>query len=219
MTTRIVFISDTHNQMDQVDLPVGDILVHAGDALGHGNFIELARFNEHLRDLGYRHILYSPGNHDWPFQEEFSLAKATLANATTLLDESVVIDGFKFYCSPWQPYFGGWAFNLQRGDPLREKWKLIPEDTDVLVTHGPPYNILDTVRYGEHAGCWDLADRISVVKPKIHCAGHLHQGYGSLQKENTLFLNASICNESYQPVNKPFVVDVDENKNVSLVSS
>jgi Icc-related predicted phosphoesterase len=101
-----------------------------------------------------------------------------------------------------------WAFNLQRGPALREKWALIPEGTDVLITHGPPFGILDWTARGERVGCEDLLEAVRRVKPRLHVFGHIHEGYGEHEQDGTRFVNASICTEAYQPTNAPIVVDV-----------
>ena len=84
------------------------------------------------------------------------------------------IDGVKFWGSPWQPAFYDWAFNVPRGRQLAEMWALIPDDTDVLITHTPPYGILDQVENGELVGCEDLREALLRVKPKLHVFGHIH---------------------------------------------
>jgi len=90
----------------------------------------------------------------------------------------VIIEGVKFYGSPWQPRFFDWAFNLDRGEEIKKKWDLIPMDTDVLITHGPPYGILDLTHEGEKVGCEELMKAVLRVQPKIHIFGHIHEAYG-----------------------------------------
>ena len=82
-----------------------------------------------------------------------------------------------FSGSPWQPEFGGWAFNLKRGEECLRKWNLIPEDTDVLITHSPPLGFGDLCSTGTRAGCVDLLQSVQTrVKPKYHVYGHIHEG-------------------------------------------
>jgi Icc-related predicted phosphoesterase len=114
-----------------------------------------------------------------------------------------------------------WAFNLPRsGTRIREKWNLIPLDTDVLITHGPGHGILDAVRprmtpWGMEEegrgplGCEELAIRLASVKPLLHVFGHIHDGYGFHQKDGTTYINASICDEAYKPVHPVLVVDLE----------
>ena len=126
-----------------------------------------------------------------------------------LQDSEVTIDGIKFYGSPWQPEFYNWAFNLPRGEKLAQKWAEIPDNTDVLITHGPAYGILDYAPMGGHVGCEELYKRISDIKPKIHVCGHIHNSYGQKTIDGIEFLNASVLNDRYEYAHKPIVVDFD----------
>lgn len=209
---RIVCVSDTHGMHNRIDMPIGDILIHCGD-VGPGrtsvNYIQ--QLNEWFGAMKgyYKHILFTPGNHDFPFQTDFGFAKSLVPNCTLLFDEEIVIDGVKFYGSPWQPWFHNWAFNVERGPKIAEKWNRIPDDVDVLFTHGPPAGYCDMVVDGEHVGCVDLLKRILKIKPKYHIFGHIHEAYGVDKNEHTTFINASICDLRYDPVNKPVVFDIE----------
>ena len=127
-------------------------------------------------------------------------------------DDFVIIDDIKIYGTPWQPEFYNWAFNLKRdGIDIINKWNNIPEDTDILITHGPPNGILDYVAQSTfHAGCNMLRKRIFEVKPKLNIFGHIHQGYGSTRVNEIEFINASVLNERYNYANLPTNVDYDE---------
>ena len=114
------------------------------------------------------------------------------------------------YGSPWQPEFYAWAFNLPRnGIELASRWEAIPDNTDILVTHGPAFGTLDTVagRPWDNLGCELLAQRIERLKPKIHICGHIHSGYGYEFKNGTHFFNASVLDENYQYTQKPMTFD------------
>lgn len=206
-------ISDTHDHdLRDLDIPDGDVLIHSGDATGRGTVQSIAAFNHQLGCLPHKHKLFVPGNHDWLFEKNPNLAKQMLTNATLLIDEAIEIDNIKFYGSPQQPAFCNWAFNVPRGKALKEKWDLIPEDTNVLITHSPPKNILDLCPDGFNAGCEDLLNRIKELNHlKLHVFGHIHFDYGTLIKDNVQFVNASICTEEYHPLNTPIVVNY-ENK-------
>ncbi len=102
-----------------------------------------------------------------------------------------------------QPWFYDWAFNLERGPEIRAKWELIPKNTDVLITHGPPIGIADLTSRGEQVGCQDLLEVIEKIRPAIHIFGHIHEGYGMITKGKTTFINASNCDQHYQLVNPP----------------
>jgi Icc-related predicted phosphoesterase len=213
---RIVLLSDTHNCNEQIIVPDGDVLIHAGDATNRGQIDEIVAFNEWFSGLPHEHKIFVAGNHDWLFEKRPKYAQSLLAkNIIYLQDSSVGVEGLKFYGSPWQPRFFDWAFNLNRGRELAEKWKLIPDDIDILITHGPPNGILDAVSRGdwiENTGCEELIKRIEEIaafgRLKIHAFGHIHCGYGTTEKFGIKFVNASNCDEDYLPTNPPIVVDL-----------
>ena len=125
--------------------------------------------------------------------------------------------GLKFWGSPVQPEFMDWAFNVKRGPDIKKYWDMIPDDTDVLITHGPPWGLLDQIRPGrevEHLGCGELLKAVRRVKPKLHVFGHIHGGYGSFKEGPTQFVNASLLNEAYRPVNAPIVVEFQSEKDL-----
>lgn len=190
--TTLVLLSDTHGFGDELDVPPGDVLVHAGDMTGAGSLEEIAEVNRWLGTLPHRHKVVIAGNHDFSFERTPGEARALITNAIYLQDEAVVLDGIRFYGSPWQPWFFDWAFNLVRGPELADKWAKIPEDTDVLITHGPPAGILDTTYGGEHAGCADLLERVRTIRPRLHVFGHIHEAAGTHEEGDTTFVNASI---------------------------
>lgn len=82
---------------------------------------------------------------------------------------------------------------------------MIPENTDILVTHGPPYGVLDLNMHKQHTGCKDLLNQVLKIKPKLHVFGHIHEGYGVFKNENITFFNASSANIAYKLTNKPLV--------------
>lgn len=224
---RIVCLSDTHNRHERIDVPDGDVLVHAGDATLRGTRREIAAFDDWLAQLPHAHKLFVAGNHDWLFERVPSEARALLHHATYLQDGGVLIDGVRFWGSPWQPWFLSWAFNLQRGAELKAKWDLIPAGTDVLVTHSPPFGILDRVlpqpsrallpaqemktvaAQGEHVGCDDLREALVRIAPRLHVFGHIHEAYGREQYGRTTYVNASSCNAAYEPIQPPIVIDLE----------
>jgi len=209
---KIVCLSDTHNCHEQISVPDGDILIHAGDATIQGTIDEVISFNEWFANLPHPHKIFVAGNHDWLFETNNRYARSLLDPSIHYLqDSSVEIEELKIYGSPWQPRFFDWAFNLMRGAELAEKWKLIPVDTDVLITHGPPFGILDAVPrqyFIENTGCEELIKRVETIKPKLHIFGHIHCGYGTAEKFDVKFVNASNCDESYEPTNVPIVIDL-----------
>lgn len=213
---KIVCLSDTHNCHEKISVPAGDILIHSGDATVRGSQAEIKAFLEWYAELPHRHKILVAGNHDWLFETENVLARRLADKICYLQDSFAFIEGLKIYGSPWQPRFYDWAFNLNRGAEIAEKWKLIPVDTEILITHGPPHGILDVVprSYGnENTGCEELSKRIETLttfgKLKLHIFGHIHCGYGITEKFGMKFVNASNCDEDYLPTQPPIVVEID----------
>jgi Icc-related predicted phosphoesterase len=220
--TKIVVISDTHGQHLGMQIPDGDILIHCGDFCSHGRYIDALRFVNWFGTHPHKHKIFIAGNHDFGFQHLNTIAPEYIEKGVNyLFDSSVEIDEIKFYGSPWQPEFYNWAFNLPRnGKELEEKWNNIPDDTDILITHGPAWGTLDTVvnRRDMNLGCEMLAKRLEVVKPLIHSCGHIHTGYGYVEKNGTHFFNASILDERYRHNQKPFDITINlENKQIDII--
>lgn len=193
----LVCISDTHGRHRELAVPPGDVLLFAGDLSNHGQPNDVYEFDDWLSTLPHPHKLLICGNHDFHFERDSADARRRIRHASYLQDNGAEVAGLKVWGSPWQPRFFDWAFNLDRGPELAAKWALIPDDTDVLITHGPPAGILDHTRRGDPAGCADLLERVSVVKPKLHLFGHIHEAAGVMQTPDTLFVNASIGTGRY----------------------
>ena len=219
---RITFISDTHSKHKQVtnSLPGGDLIVHAGDMSSQGYKHEIQEFLKWYNNLdNYTNKIFVAGNHDWGFQNGPDMCKELLDfyNKVTYLQDNMELIGedyqtaVKVWGSPWQPEFYNWAFNLPRnGEELKAKWDMIPMNTDILITHGPAWGKVDTVKgEGNPLGCELLAERIKVVKPKIHVCGHIHTGYGYVFDGDTHYINASVLDERYYYTQKPLTVDWD----------
>ena len=209
---RLVCISDTHSLHRRIpNVPDGDVLIHAGDCLGAGTLDNVEDLNDWLGTLPHRHKIVIAGNHDWVFQEAPEFARGALTNAIYLEDNGVEIEGIRFWGSPWTPTFMDWAFMLDRGQAIRNRWKQIPDNTDVLVTHGPPKNIGDEASMGfkcQNVGCVDLLHRIEQLRLKAHIFGHIHEGYGEYILGGTRLVNASTCTVRYEPTNPPIVLDI-----------
>ena len=226
MKKKITFISDTHNKHKHLTskgmgniLGSGDYLIHAGDCTSMGSKSEITQFLEWFSNTDFKHKIFIAGNHDFGFEKQTDIAQEYKEMGVIyLFDSSVIIDGIKFYGSPWQPEFHNWAFNLSRGEELAEKWEQIPSDVDVLITHGPAYGILDYAPIGGHVGCEELYRKIVEVKPKIHVCGHIHDGYGQKTMGGIEFLNASVLNDRYEHAHKPIAIEYDtETKEIIYV--
>lgn len=208
---RIVIASDTHDQHAGVTVPDGDIFIHAGDFTMVGNARRIATFGKWVRALPHEYKIVIAGNHDVLFEDDLDEALDFLGSDRDgliyLQDSGVTINGVYFWGSPWQPWFNDWAFNLPRGEALARKWDLIPERTDVLITHGPPAGILDRVG-SESFGCADLLQRVLDLRLKVHVFGHIHGAAGMEVRNGVQFVNACICDESYRTTNPVRVVDL-----------
>ena len=219
---KITFISDSHNKHKQIteDLPGGNLLIHAGDISSMGHKHEIQQFCKWFNSIeNYTVKTFIAGNHDFGFQREPEMTKEVVGsyNGIVYLQDSFLGYGVdlenyvKIYGSPWQPEFHNWAFNLPKnGLELEQKWNDIPEDTDILITHGPAFGYLDTImgQY-DNLGCELLTKRIKTIKPKIHVCGHIHSGYGYVFDGDTHFINASVLDEQYQYAQKPLTVEWD----------
>ena len=205
---RLVLISDTHNKHDQVEVPDGDVLIHAGDVAHRGRLSELENANAWFEQLPHKHKLLVPGNHDYCFEQQPQRSREALAAVQVLIGESAEIEGIHFYGSPYQPVFHNMAFNVPRGEPLAAKWSLIPDNVDVLITHTPPHGILDRTVLGWHVGCRELTKAVERIRPKVHLFGHIHEAYGEKVQNGTQFINASICTFRYKPTHRPMVIDL-----------
>ena len=234
---RIVIISDTHNKfISENDLPDGDILIHCGDSTNMGGAKEITDFVYWIMGIKkYSTKIFISGNHDFDFEynKRYNIPVKTpwiknllygenltqsdcvyLENDEFTIEDPEFSKPIKFYGSPCTPQFGSWAFMLPRNsDKLREEWEKIPTDTDILITHGPPHWILDTVsRHGttKLTGCELLFEKVREIMPLIHCFGHIHDQHGIIKHDETTFINASNCDDSYNMVYNPIVIDLKE---------
>ncbi len=222
MSNRIVLISDTHGLHDSVSVPQGDILIHAGDCTDDIGQASLRNFLTWFEKQPCPEKILIAGNHDGAFEKWPDLARAMVKEMAPsvhyLQDSAVEINGIKFWGSPYTPEFFDWHFNCKRGEDIARHWNMIPNETDVLVTHGPPFSFLDVSGFkgaeiDGHVGCRDLRDAIYRVEPELHVFGHIHHSYGTTTYigdlgHKTTLVNASCCDERYRPVNAPFIFEI-----------
>lgn len=214
---KIVAISDTHNRHSKLVIPECDILIHAGDYSSRGTVDEVRRFYTWLNLQPAKHKISVQGNHELGVQHDFENMKAlalSLCPSVHFIEEGLVeVEGLKIWGSAYTPWFHNWAYNVVRFDEIKKHWDRIPEDTDILVTHGPPFGVLDElVRYngektGNYAGCEELLLAVQRVRPAIHIFGHIHCGHGKLEQDGTTFYNVSICDEGYSASNPITVIE------------
>jgi Icc-related predicted phosphoesterase len=235
----ICCLSDTHGFLP--DIPKCDLLLIAGDICpAHDHNITFQgcwlndNFYKWLKELKksgtIKCAVFIAGNHDFFFEKyNHQSSFASFSNTDHemlaepsgiyyLQDSSITIGGLKIWGTPWQPIFYNWAFNLSEAQ-LAEKWKLIPNDTDIVVVHGPPHGHRDLTWAIEdeeewpgkkHVGSPSLTERIRQVKPKLVVTGHIHSAYGVSQLDESLIVNTSYVDESYKPAHEPVLVSVTD---------
>ena len=208
---KICIISDSHNKYKKlVDMPDADMIIHCGDATSMGYEHEIVNFFKWFSNLKqYKYKIFIAGNHDCLFETFSGIAKSLVPdNVIYLEDSGVEIEGIKFYGTPVQSEFNNWAFNRTE-EKLAKYWEAIPDDTDVVITHSPPFGVLDYSPMCGHAGSPSLYNEISMrIKPKIHCFGHIHHSHGKKTLGDITYVNASILNDKYQHVFDPIVVEI-----------
>lgn len=182
---KILHLSDTHGLHHQIkDMPAADIIVHSGDISHNGTESEVLDFLNWYIELPYQHKIFVAGNHDlclWDAEGIEDLPD----NVYFLQDCGVTINGVKFF---------GLAYNHSED--------LIPDDTDIVVTHEPPVMILDKSAC-THWGNAPLRNRVIEVKPKHHLFGHAHESYGTLKQDGIVFSNAALLDEKNRLVKMP----------------
>ncbi len=206
---KFVVIADSHGQHRQLCLPKGDVIIHAGDVSRRGEENEIIDFLNWFSALDYRHKIFIAGNHDFYFEQtsEKEIRRIIPNNVIYLCESGTRVGHLKIWGSPITPWFFDWAFNRQRGKQIAKHWDLIPEDTDILITHGPVFGKLDKIKDGKNVGCEELLTSVHKLKPRVHLCGHIHEAYGQLQETNTLFINASVLDENYKLKNDPVVFE------------
>lgn len=229
--TKLVLISDTHGKHDKIELPAGDILIHSGDITRYGGSDELRDFANWVEyNTSFKHCIIIGGNHDGAFERDPAKALRKLTGKTDkityLQDSGCEIKGIKFWGSPFTRSLfkmGWWAFGAPDEVCLKFHWDKIPQGIDYLITHSPPRNYLDQVVDGHNVGSISLTAAIfDYIRPKYVQFGHIHESYGRTVGTYTVqqkpeggnieypiqFINASIMNVDYEPVNLPQVVEI-----------
>lgn len=229
---KIAAMADTHEKHERIDIPDVDVLIHAGDFCGTGRPEEASLFLQWWNEIDVEHRILIAGNHDRCFERRISERPGLLRKAGEsghyLQNESVSINGVTFYGSPYTPEFNDWSFMKKRGDELDKNWSKIPDETDVLITHGPPFGILDRARVRRQGGgLWggrasrrsmrrfkpvgdrQLQKALKRVRPDLHIFGHIHEQYGQENYEGVTCVNASLVNEDYELSREPIILTVE----------
>ena len=243
-TFKCTVISDTHCAHRDIEpLKGGDFLFHAGDLSYFGQPGEIEDFMDWFSQQPYRHKVFIAGNHDFGFEpigegrlcnekgifyfrgrelkkglEKYYRDMAYFRGIHYLNKEAIELDGVKIYGIPDQPEFCGWAFNYYNNVVAEDIFSRIPEDTNVLLTHGPAFGILDSpsvtslIGGDDRLGCKILLEHVQRVKPKFHLFGHIHESHGKKKVGDTTHINAAFCSIPYSIHNKPinFTLKLDK---------
>lgn len=207
---KVCCISDLHGHLPII--PECDLVLIGGDIVPlthHKPSLSVEwfkrKFNPWLKKIKVP-VVGVAGNHDLVFENRQE--QIPEMDWIYLQDSGTEVLGLKIWGTPWQPRFCDWAFNAEEHE-LHEIWDKIPEDTDVMLLHAPPYMYGDFAPYsGIHVGSPSLLNRIQTIKPKLVVSGHVHPGYGVRHWEDTIIVNASHVNEGYVPVNPPVIVEL-----------
>lgn len=203
---KIIAISDTHGLHRSIEIQKCDILIHSGDA-NISSKRKAIEFLNWLEGHPANNIIYVAGNHDWTCQNDscWFREECEARDIIYLQHEACEIEGIKIFGSPFTPQFCNWAFMRERHE-LAEYWAQIPENTEILITHGPPQGIMDLCPDGSNAGCQALLDRIVDLKNnnlRFHLFGHIHSQAGSKTVGKMQFKNLSVLDEDYELNNLP----------------
>lgn len=215
---KIVCLSDTHHKhqyINKASLEVADMIIHAGDFTSNGNQAQTISFLQWYESLDIEHKILVAGNHDsYACSETFQYLLDTVAPSVIYLNnESTTIAGLNIFGSPYSNTFGHWAF-MKDDEELYDIWQLIPENTHIVVTHGPAYRTADKVLNpiydrDPHVGSNSLADKLATLPNlKLHVCGHIHEAAG-IYLGNYTTVNASINDLNYVPFNQPVVLNVN----------
>lgn len=201
----ILHLSDTHGQHKNLkSLPEADVIVHSGDFTFAGSEEEAYDFMNWFCNLPYKHKIFIAGNHDMCMYGADHIDGLS-RNVHYLYNNSVVIDGIKFYGIPM------FMEDCMDGN-LDVFINNIPDDTDVLITHMPPKGTCDLANYGkgpEHRGNATLAELLKKLHPTCHFFGHEHDAYGKTIKENVIYSNACVVDSRYNLINNPTIININ----------
>lgn len=215
---KIVCVADTHNQHEKLTIPKCDVFIHAGDMFcsREPNVNELINFNSWLGNVPAKHKLIVAGNHDAIFAKEKKKAIELLTNGVYLEDSAYIIDNIKFYGTPYHLVDDSWFFGKEREKELKCIYEKIPINTNILITHAPPFGILDLKYNARHAGSRVLRNLILTENSHsnlfCHIFGHVHEFNNSVEIHRGIkFINCSITGVGNKWLNhKPFEFIMEE---------
>lgn len=198
-------LEEYHSTLDmlkEIDAPIK--LVIAGN---HDLSLDWDFVFSHLRGAGMRQgqLTSEQAETRWKAARDLWTAENGGAKneGITFLDEGVhhiaLTNGaaVNVYASPYTPEFQDWGFPYERDEDrfntpltsLTDARNIAPypvpsfdkaeSPVDILITHGPPFAILDQTDRGDLAGCPHLLRAAMRARPAVHCFGHIHEGWGA----------------------------------------
>lgn len=221
---RLVCLSDTHGSHYDITPPHGDVLIHCGDFSTYGHREDTVDFLRWFAKWDHPTKILIAGNHDKLPYERLRVFNELLAEHAPeviyLNDSTVDIGGLWFHGSPYTPAFLDWYFMADRGPDIQRHWDMIPDDVNVLITHGPsmgihdglPHDFLNPELGRHHVGCANLdvtiRERLKSLKVHLHGHVHLHAGTKTM-RDGVLYANVSVLGEGYDVVGGATVVEVE----------
>lgn len=211
---KIVVISDTHNKHEKLVIPECDLLISCGDYSFWGFEWEVKNFHEWLNKQPAKHLVSIQGNHEKFVDNNYlnclEIAQKACPRVAFTYEGPVDIEGHLIWCSSLTPHFNTWPWDGFKNYTRYNKFE--HDAIEIMVTHSPPYGILDEVsNFGikQNMGCKYLLGEIKhLTNLKHHFFGHIHSSYGQMEVNGVNFYNAAICNRKYKVVNKPVVVQI-----------
>jgi Icc-related predicted phosphoesterase len=213
---KIIAISDTHQYHNFLKIPMCDILIHAGDFCNYDRKEEVDSFLTWFASQPAKYKIFIAGNHDLLYDSNFypdfqdkKIFYPKYYNSIYLENNGINIEGLNIWGSPYSCDFGGWAF-MKKDKDLQSIWNQIPDATDILITHSPPFGVLDKTTKNLNVGSKTLRNKVRKIKPKIHIFGHIHEASGIKKINKTKFINASMWNyNNLETLNKPIIIEIN----------
>ena len=209
----ICVISDTHTMHNRLKIEEDkiDMIIHCGD-FSNGDFYTTQSFLKWFNKLKITYKILISGNHDKWFELKSKTfikkyLKEEFKSIIYLEDDYVIINNIKIYGTPYVPNFYDWSF-MKSDEDLKEIYKKIPKDVNILITHGPQYGVLDYTYDNKNPGSLSLKKRIEKLKKlKYHLVGHIHEGYGIKNDKKYKTINSAIYDYYKYFLNKPIIFE------------
>lgn len=193
-------------------------LENRSDIIGHYLRNERGDYSNLVREYQKNNTNYNPNISGKNYDDNvLNLIKQQIIEDDEIIyleESSINVEGLNIYGTPYSPFFYHWGFptypyhERQNGGLEASRWNKIPDNTDIVIVHGPPFNILDSTVDNEHVGCPFLAEKMNKIEPSLCLFGHIHEAYGHKKIKNTYYANVSTLNFNYQIKNKPILFDL-----------